>query len=760
MDSKRFPGPTLWKYTTSILIGFLFNTIGPIGCVSDKFLWKANSEVVIQGVGNGVEWFTKNETRPNHYRILLVKDDNVLIAARNYFYNISMISLQENMHSRWDASRIAVTECLMKDKSEEVCQNYIRVIALNDSDLLVCGTNAFKPICRSYEIKRDSYVRRISQNGVGSCPFDPNHNSTALLVDHKLFAATVADTSGRDPLIFRGMIRTEQHDSRWLNEPDFVSTFDYEDKVYFVFREAAVENINCGKAVFSRIARVCKNDEGGKRSLVGTWTSFYKARLNCSIPGEFPFYFNEVVHSTGVLKGNHISSVDKHAASDIFYAIFNTPENSIPASAICAFSMGDVNKTFKSRFKGQESSVHNWLAVHEKETPVPHPEGCQSNSKNIPDQTLNFIKSHPLMNDAVPSLGHQPILVNGGFNYRFTRIAVHQQYLAVDGRYYDILFIGTNDGHVLKVINIEQNGKMRSIVIEELLVFKDKSMIVGLEVYHKFGLEKLIVVSGDDVVSIPLHRCHIKVTCRECVALQDPYCSWLDGKCSAFSSRREISRIQNIRVGFHAMCEEEEMNATSVRPPSASVRPTSLLETTLVTNITTKHNTTTPHAPNNQKPKPSCQFCPPCPCPEDAWKSTDSTSVTTPPPNDPKFGQTLDNVASAQMIPTSIFIGSLVLVFLFAGVLGFIIGFKVSTCRTPGECESPLDDPKANLHHHHHHHHHRQDTDHYYAKPDNIVPTKYNNVWDCNPRGNKVPNTSTDFRSVNNYTNVRGKTYL
>ena len=28
--------------------------------------------------------------------------------------------------------------------------------------------------------------------------------------------------------------------------------------------------------------------------LKNTWTSFFKSRLNCSIPGEFPFYFNEI----------------------------------------------------------------------------------------------------------------------------------------------------------------------------------------------------------------------------------------------------------------------------------------------------------------------------------------------------------------------------------------------------------------------------------------------------------------------------------
>jgi len=48
------------------------------------------------------------------------------------------------------------------------------------------------------------------------------------------------------------------------------------------------------QAVFSRVARVCANDHGGARVLRHTWTSFFKARLNCSLPGEFPFYFDEI----------------------------------------------------------------------------------------------------------------------------------------------------------------------------------------------------------------------------------------------------------------------------------------------------------------------------------------------------------------------------------------------------------------------------------------------------------------------------------
>lgn len=76
-------------------------------------------------------------------------------------------------------------------------------------------------------------------------------------------------------------------------EPNFVSSYDIGNFTYFFFRENAVEH-DCGKTVFSRAARVCKNDIGGRFLLEDTWTTFMKARLNCSRPGEVPFYYNEL----------------------------------------------------------------------------------------------------------------------------------------------------------------------------------------------------------------------------------------------------------------------------------------------------------------------------------------------------------------------------------------------------------------------------------------------------------------------------------
>ncbi len=48
------------------------------------------------------------------------------------------------------------------------------------------------------------------------------------------------------------------------------------------------------KAVYSRVARVCKGDRGGPHKFKNKWTTFVKARLNCSLDGDVPFYFNEI----------------------------------------------------------------------------------------------------------------------------------------------------------------------------------------------------------------------------------------------------------------------------------------------------------------------------------------------------------------------------------------------------------------------------------------------------------------------------------
>lgn len=43
------------------------------------------------------------------------------------------------------------------------------------------------------------------------------------------------------------------------------------------------------------------------------WTTFVKARLNCSLPGEYPFYYDD------------IQAVSYLSKPGLLYATFNTP---------------------------------------------------------------------------------------------------------------------------------------------------------------------------------------------------------------------------------------------------------------------------------------------------------------------------------------------------------------------------------------------------------------------------------------------------
>lgn len=48
--------------------------------------------------------------------------------------------------------------------------------------LLVCGTNSFRPMCHLYQINANNYTLETEKSGQALCPYDPQHNSTAVFV--------------------------------------------------------------------------------------------------------------------------------------------------------------------------------------------------------------------------------------------------------------------------------------------------------------------------------------------------------------------------------------------------------------------------------------------------------------------------------------------------------------------------------------------------------------------------------------------------
>ncbi|XP_067003213.2 semaphorin-1A isoform X3 [Anabrus simplex] len=508
--------------------------------------------------------FLGNESHKDHFKLLEKDQGSLLVGARNIVYNISLRDLSEFTEQRieWHSSGAHRELCYLKGKSEDDCQNYIRVLAkIADNRLLICGTNAYKPLCRHYHYKDGDYLVEKEYEGPGRCPFDPDHNSTAVYSESMLYSATVADFSGTDPLIYREPLRTERSDLKQLNAPNFVSSMPYDDFIFFFFRETAVEYINCGKAVYSRVARVCKHDKGGPHQFGDRWTSFLKSRLNCSVPGDYPFYFNEIQSTSEIIEGTYNQRAEK-----LIYGVFTTPVNSIGGSAVCAFSLRSILETFEGPFKEQETMNANWLSVPILKVPEPRPGQCVNDSRTLPDVSVNFVKSHTLMDEAVPAFFTRPIIIRISLQYRFTKVAVDQQVKTPDGKAYDVLFIGTDDGKVIKALNaasFDSSDDVNSVVIEELQVLPPGVPIKNLYVVRMPGDDsKLVVVSDDEIQAIKLHRCSSdKITsCRECVALQDPYCAWDNTEqiCTAVGSpdwsAGKKRFIQNIARGEHKAC--------------------------------------------------------------------------------------------------------------------------------------------------------------------------------------------------------------
>ncbi|XP_021262964.1 semaphorin-6D isoform X8 [Numida meleagris] len=479
------------------------------------------------------------------FQLMLKIRDTLYIAGRDQVYtvNLNEVPKSEVTPSRkltWRSRQQDRENCAMKGKHKDECHNFIKVfVPRNDEMVFVCGTNAFNPMCRYYRLSTLEYDgEEIS--GLARCPFDARQTNVALFADGKLYSATVADFLASDAVIYRSMgdgsaLRTIKYDSKWIKEPHFLHAIEYGNYVYFFFREIAVEHNNLGKAVYSRVARICKNDMGGsQRVLEKHWTSFLKARLNCSVPGDSFFYFDVLQSITDIIEINGIPTV---------VGVFTTQLNSIPGSAVCAFSMDDIEKVFKGRFKEQKTPDSVWTAVPEDKVPKPRPGCCAKHglaeayktSIDFPDETLSFIKSHPLMDSAVPSIIEEPWFTKTRVRYRLTAIAV--DHAAGPHQNYTVIFVGSEAGVVLKILAKTRPFSLNdSVLLEEIEAYnhakcnaesEEDRRVISLQLDRDH--HALFVAFSSCVIRIPLSRCERHGSCKKaCIASRDPYCGWLD----------------------------------------------------------------------------------------------------------------------------------------------------------------------------------------------------------------------------------------
>ncbi|XP_073431434.1 semaphorin-4D isoform X2 [Dendrobates tinctorius] len=475
-----------------------------------------------------------------NYSSLLLSDnkDILYIGAREVIFAVNSLNISEKQQEAyWKVTEGKKDECFRKGKSKQTeCLNYIRVLQpYNERTLFVCGTNAFQPVCDILELNNFKLLGK-NEDGRGKCPFDPAQSYTSVMVDGDLYSGTSFTFLGSEPIICRhsqqlSYLRTE-YAVPWLNEPIFVhadiirapenNPEGDDDKVYFFFTEVSVEYEFFNKLQIPRIARVCKSDQGGLRTLQKKWTTFLKARLICHSQ-ENNLIFN-VVNDVFILKSPTLKE-------PVIYGVFTSDLNNVGISAVCSYSLSAVEDVFtKGKFMHSatvEQANTKWVQFN-GEIPRPRPGACINNeakvmnytsSLNLPDKTLQFVKDHPLMDDSVSPMGKKPKLVHQ--NVIYTQIVV-DMVKALDGITYDVMFISTDKGTLHKAISYDTEMH----IIEEIVLFPDHQSVQKLLLSDKQSKRYIYAGSNTQVVQSPVAFCEKLLSCAECILTRDPYCAW------------------------------------------------------------------------------------------------------------------------------------------------------------------------------------------------------------------------------------------
>ncbi|KAM9365599.1 semaphorin-4G-like [Pholidichthys leucotaenia] len=530
----------------------------------------------------------------NYSTMLLEADsDRLYVGARGAVFalNASDISDGSALTIEWEASPEQKSQCLLKGKDNKTeCFNHIRLLQrFNSTHLYMCGTNAFRPLC-AYIDEEKFIMSSQPEQGKEKCPYSPKTGYTGLVIDQQIYTASQYEFR-RFPDIRRNspspMLKTEDAPTRWLNEADFVgsalvreslgSTTGDDNKIYFFFTERIQEQTpTSSHSRVARVARVCKGDRGGHLILQKRWTSFLKTRLICSLP-EYDFHFN-MLRSVFVMPG--------HTPQDtLFYGIFGLGWKDVKASAVCRFSLSEVQEAFRGPYMENQDSGSKWKEYTGK-IPDPRPGMCINDAlrlRNInlstflPDDVLDFVRRHPLMAQQVLPADRRPLLFRRTTDY--THMAIHIAE-GLNGQTYHVLYMGTDEGWMHKAVDIK--GQLH--IIEELQLFEEPQPVDNLLISAK--QMSVYVGSPSGVAQLPLSNCRRYTSCSDCIFARDPHCGWNGTVCvDVMTHANRSTLIQDIEHGGKG-CESTQDDVVQ-RSRSVRVGDDVLLQCELNSNLAT-----------------------------------------------------------------------------------------------------------------------------------------------------------------------------
>ncbi|NXA24090.1 SEM3D protein, partial [Ibidorhyncha struthersii] len=541
-------------------------SLSPTLCSSD--LLKSNSSRLLLASGDGLD-----------FQALLVDEDRawLMVGAKNHIFLLHLDHpSREPEKIFWPAPREQVEHCQLAGKNVETeCANFIRLLQpFNRTHVFACGTGSYQPVCAFIQLGARGkgpgappmrLVTHSLESGRGRCPYSPHEPFTGLLIDGELYSGTSSDFMGSSAAFFRtwvhgaeqSYIRTEQNQDHWLHEPAFVGAFaipdtynPHDDKVYIFFRETAMEAGQWERRhIHARVARVCK---------VSHQRSACRGQLSHHVG--FHLFWAMVHPKQEPTQGMGLSPHPHHRSEGSGLGVsrwtLTAPRSPcsgvFSGSAVCVYSMAAVRAAFSGPFAHKEGFDYRWVE-YKGRVPYPRPGTCPSetydpllqSTKDFPDEVISFMRTHQLMWEPVYPQGRQPVLVRVNVPYRLRRLLVHR--LEMESRHYDVLFLGTDDGKVLKVGLAGGVSRGTELIsLEEVSVTKVPSPILDMKLSPK--RQELFVSSPHGLLQLSLYRCELYgKTCTDCCLARDPYCTWDGRTCTPhLLTEKRRARCQDV----------------------------------------------------------------------------------------------------------------------------------------------------------------------------------------------------------------------
>lgn len=270
----------------------------------------------------------------------------------------------------------------------------------------------------------------------------------------------------------------------------------------------------------SKMVRVCHDDEH--------YYSYTEIPINCTNDG---IYYN-LVQAAYVGKAGSVLAGDLGitAQDDVLFAVFaesETPSSNVPKphSALCVYSLKAIRRKFMNNIQKCFSGVgHRGL------------EYISPSHKCIPTKLKTLGEDFCGLDVNTPLGGEEPMEGTPVLTFEKTHLTAVAATSTGD---YTVVFLGTNEGHLKKVV-VESS----TLGLEYGDLEIDRNSTVNPDLLFDSQLMHLYVMTEKTVSKVKVQECSVYKTCWDCLGAKDPYCGWcsLENKCNLRSDCQDAAK--------------------------------------------------------------------------------------------------------------------------------------------------------------------------------------------------------------------------